>query len=54
MRATLPEGPPARTSRIDYQADEPETPALGRGVSRTTGTQYAGWATMRVAGTGGS
>ena len=31
----------------DYQAEAPEAVALGRGVSRTTGTQKAGWLRMR-------
>ena len=30
-----------------YQAELPETAPLGRGVSRTTGTQKAGWAKVR-------
>jgi len=30
-----------------YQAELPETAPEGRGVSRTTGTQKAGWAMMR-------
>jgi hypothetical protein len=37
-----------------YQAELPETAAAGRGVSRTTGTQKAGWARVRGrAGLGG-
>ena len=31
----------------DYQAEAPEAVAPGRGVSRTTGTQKAGWLRMR-------
>ena len=30
-----------------HQAELPETAPVGRGVSRTTGTQKAGWARMR-------
>ena len=30
-----------------HQAELPETAPAGRGVSRTTGTQKAGWARMR-------
>jgi hypothetical protein len=36
---------PVRRPR--YQAELPEIAAAGRGVSRTKGTQKAGWARMR-------